>query len=45
MQSQRNYRGMVIDDDREMRQSLEHLLSKAGLADQASAGSETFSPN
>ncbi len=31
MQSQRNYRVLVIDDDKEMRQSLEHLLSKAGL--------------
>jgi DNA-binding NtrC family response regulator len=31
MQSRRNYRVLVIDDDKEMRQSLEHLLSKAGL--------------
>lgn len=31
MQSRRNYRVLLIDDDREMRQSLEHLLTKAGL--------------
>jgi DNA-binding NtrC family response regulator len=31
MRSQRNYRVLIIDDDREMRQSLEHLLGKAGL--------------
>ncbi len=31
MTQKRNYRVLVVDDDREMRQSLVHLLGKAGL--------------
>ena len=31
MQGRRSYHVLIIDDDREMRQSLEHLLARAGL--------------